>query len=26
LGFMFGKFFFTSLDGEEGYEYMFSNE
>jgi len=26
LGFMFGKFFFTSLDGEEGYEYMFSDE
>ena len=26
LGYMFGKFYFTSLDGEEGYEYMFSNE
>ena len=26
LGFEFGKFYFTSLIGEEGYEYMFDNE
>jgi hypothetical protein len=26
LGFKFGKFYFTSLIGEEGYEYMFGGE
>ena len=26
LGFKFGKFYFTSLTGEEGYEYMFEDE
>jgi hypothetical protein len=26
LGFKFGKFYFTSLTGEEGYEYMFEGE
>ena len=26
LGFKFGKFYFTSLIGEEGYEYMFDDE
>ena len=26
LGFKFGKFYFTSLTGEEGYEYMFGDD
>jgi hypothetical protein len=26
LGFKFGKFYFTSLTGEEGYEYMFGDK